>query len=594
MKRTETVFAPARRIDFGEALLPPEGYSLEAALGTTFSMDFLTALTVPVSLALRNGVQREELLTTPLAALAAMRRLQDRLAIYVESGNIHAPKNRPTALVSLLENVVKEVTPPKGASFHPKLWLLRFAPENGGAMRQRLIIMSRNLTRDRAWDVALRLEGEEQTAIQNRNAPLVELLEFLDRSSGKMNTRLRGLREGLGYVRWDRVPGFSQPSFHAHHPASKRPPWRPDEGRLAVVSPFCDDPGLEALGVNRIDAIVACDDWLAALTKTSVRSFTLAEHALPEPDPETAATAEDRAGLHAKLYIVESGDDTAITIGSGNATGAGLGAKGGRNIEVFATLRGKSAEIGAIGLGGEGFLGTGGIGPLLKDWRQRNLREDEVAGQCFDDAVREARRSICAAKPLLTFSPDGERLNVKLSVELPALPKIPVVKACLVTQRDSISLSDGGPWDLGSVRLADATTFIRFDLHAERDDTASFVTQAKANGLPDADMRLRALLSDMVKTPEQFFAFVTAMLEKRPDISGMMRATVTRGTGTATRVAMPVLESLLTTYLSDDGPSRLNDLDRVVSLMERDLARDKMQEFLQLWAEFKKAIGKRK
>ena len=58
----EKTLAPAQRIDFGEALAPPTGYRLEAALGTTFSLEIATALTVPVALALRGVVERDELM----------------------------------------------------------------------------------------------------------------------------------------------------------------------------------------------------------------------------------------------------------------------------------------------------------------------------------------------------------------------------------------------------------------------------------------------------------------------------------------------------------------------------------------------------
>ncbi|MTH59993.1 hypothetical protein [Paracoccus litorisediminis] len=589
--KADTAFAPAQRVDFGEALLPPEGYRLEAALGTTFSMDFLTALTVPVSLALRGGVQREELLASPLAALAAMRRLEDRVTIFVEAGNIHPPAGKRTALVSLLEGLVTEVSPPKGASFHPKLWLLRFAPEDGGPMRQRLIMMSRNLTRDRSWDVALRLEGEEKLEPQRANAPLVGLIDWLPI---RKNAHLLGLRDGLAHVRWDRVPGFSLPLFHAHHPqAQAKDLWRPGRGHLAVISPFCDDAGLGVLGRDRIQALVACDDWLAGLRGTLPRCLTLADHGQPEPDPDATVSAEERAGLHAKLYVLEQGEDTVITLGSGNATSAGLGVNGPRNIEVFASLRGRTASIGGIGLDGTGILGAGGIGPLLQDWTPRELREDEVAAKRFDDAVRAARHAIFAAAPKLSFAPLEERLSVLLALALPDLPGITEVRAQLVTRDTGVLLQAAGPWDLGSVRLADATTFVQFELRGLEDERAAFVTKLEAEGLPEGDARLQALLSDIVRTPEQFLSFVAAMLEQRPDIEGMMRAASEGGGGAGSaRPAPPVLETLLAAYLAEDGPARLRDLDRVVGLMRRDLGGDMMQDFLTLWGEFKTALGK--
>ncbi|MDF3608385.1 phospholipase D family protein [Paracoccus sp. DMF-8] len=588
-RQSDTTFALSHRVDFGEALTPPEGYRLEAALGTTFSMDFLTALTVPVSLALRSGVQRDELLASPLAALAAMRRLEDRVAICVEAGNIHAPGGKRTPLVTLLEGMVTEIAPPKGASFHPKLWLLRFAPEAGGPMRQRLIIMSRNLTRDRSRDVALRLEGEEQDKRQQVNAPLVGLVDWL----GFRRTKpLKGLRDGLDHVKWENIPGFARPLFHAHYPET-RALWRPGAGRMAVISPFCDDGGLAMLEPGRICALVACDDWLAGLSTRPVRCLTLGDHGLPEPDPEAVATPEDRAGLHAKLFIVEEGDQTRITLGSGNATAAGLGANGPRNVEIFVTLRGETATVGGIGGDGNpGILGEEGLGPLMQDWTPRELQSEEKAARDFDRAVRDARHAIFAARPELTFAPVEERLTVSLAMTLPPLPGIFSVSARLVTQTDPVQISGEGPWSLTSVSLANATTFVQFDLSGPDGATAAFVTKIDAEGLPAGDARLEALLSDMVKTPEQLLAFVAAMLERQPDIDGMMRATADgAASGQSRAPAPPVLETLLAAYLSEDGAARIKDLDRVVGLMKLDEKEETMAAFLRLWAEFKAAIG---
>lgn len=589
MKNDKTL-APAQRVDFGEALLPPDGYRLEAALGTSFSMDIATALTVPVTLALRGGMERDELLDNPLAALAAMRRLEHRLRIYVEAGNIYPPPGKRNALVTLLEDIAVEVPPPRGASFHPKLWLMRFKPEAGGPMRQRLVLMSRNLTRDRSWDVALRLEGEEGAEAYSGNAALTGLLDWLP---GRMPDHLREMCDALEFVHWTPPQGFRRLQFHAHYPGSEKP-WRPGKGRLAVISPFCDDAALDLLGRDRIVALVACDDWLARLSNTPPRCMTLADHALPEQE---ASESDERAGLHAKLYVVENRDDMQITLGSGNATAAGLAIKAMRNIELFATLRGKTATVGGIGTEGEGLLGSGGLGPLLEPWTPRPLRPDEIASQAFDDSVRHARQAIFAARPRLQFAPEDERLAVTLALRLPELPGIARVQARLVTQPHATPLEGAGPWALGSVRLADATRFLQIDLTGSHGGTAAFVTQVRTvQGLPDHDQRLRALLSDMIRTPDQFLAFIAAMLETRPDIGGIMRA-ASRGGGGGKNCpshAPPVLEALLAVCLTDDGPTRLAELDRMLVGLTPDADAGEMQEFASLWAEFRIATGKRR
>jgi len=92
-----------------------------------------------------------------MAALAAMQRLREKVMICIEAGNIHASKGPQSPLVALIEVTVVGIEPPDGGSFHPKIWFLRFEPmeDTSKPIRQRLIIMSRNLTRDRSWDAGL-------------------------------------------------------------------------------------------------------------------------------------------------------------------------------------------------------------------------------------------------------------------------------------------------------------------------------------------------------------------------------------------------------------------------------------------------------
>ncbi|WP_312531772.1 hypothetical protein, partial [Paracoccus sp. (in: a-proteobacteria)] len=281
------------------------------------------------------------------------------------------------------------------------------------------------------------------------------------------------------------------------------------------------------------------------------------------------------------------------TLGSGNATAAGLGANGPRNIEVFVTLRGETATVGGIGgEGNPGILGEDGLGPLLQDWTPRELLKEEQAARDFDRAVRDARHAIFAAQPELTFTPAEERLAVSLAMILPSLPGILSVSARLATQTVPVQIAGEGPWGLTPVSLANATTFVQFDLLGPDGATAAFVTKLGSAGLPAGDARLEALLSDMVKTPEQLLAFVAAMLERQPDIDGMMRAAADgASSGQSREPAPPVLETLLAAYLSEDGAARIQDLDRVVGLMKLDEKEETMAAFLRLWGEFKAAIG---
>jgi hypothetical protein len=115
----------------------------------------------------------------PLSTLEALRRYAGRLHIFCEAGRISipAPDQR---LVAFIEHCVHEVNPEPGTSFHPKVWVLRYESEQGPTI-YRLMVMSRNLTFDRSWDIMLTLEGEltGRTYAYGRNHPLGDFVKTL-------------------------------------------------------------------------------------------------------------------------------------------------------------------------------------------------------------------------------------------------------------------------------------------------------------------------------------------------------------------------------------------------------------------------------
>ena len=115
-----------------ESLRPPNGYTLDHALGTTFSLDLLALLTAPLAFTLFDA---DAALTPadgdgppadPLALLLALRRQAGRISLFCQAGRIVVPA-RHQLLFGYLESSVFEATAPDPAyAFHPKLWLLRF------------------------------------------------------------------------------------------------------------------------------------------------------------------------------------------------------------------------------------------------------------------------------------------------------------------------------------------------------------------------------------------------------------------------------------------------------------------------------------
>ena len=124
---------PEQRTLYGANLQPPAGYVFDAAIATTFSLDFETALAVPVSLALFAAENRDEILAHPLALLEGAERIAGRLLVFTDAGHIQAHTRPQSRLCSLLERIIVEVAAPNEGAFHPKMWAFassRCVPEN--------------------------------------------------------------------------------------------------------------------------------------------------------------------------------------------------------------------------------------------------------------------------------------------------------------------------------------------------------------------------------------------------------------------------------------------------------------------------------
>jgi hypothetical protein len=135
---------PDQRTHLFEMLRPPAGCQLDHAVGTTFSLDLLTLLTLPLSFALFDLEYPDgRPIADPLALLESVRRFGDRMTLFCQAAQIRLPPKYP-ALVTWLESSIFEVvTRNERGVFHPKMWVLRFTSNDDG-IRYRLLCLSRN------------------------------------------------------------------------------------------------------------------------------------------------------------------------------------------------------------------------------------------------------------------------------------------------------------------------------------------------------------------------------------------------------------------------------------------------------------------
>ena len=116
---------PNQRELYLSALRPPPGFQLDRAIATTYSLDLITLLSLPLSFALLDITNDEgKLIRNPVALLHALRTYADRLTIFCHAGGIAVPAQRHP-LYAHLEDAIIPVRKAGGA-FHPKIWVLRF------------------------------------------------------------------------------------------------------------------------------------------------------------------------------------------------------------------------------------------------------------------------------------------------------------------------------------------------------------------------------------------------------------------------------------------------------------------------------------
>lgn len=603
---------PENRALYAEILRAPAGYDIDAAVATTYTLDFETALVVPATLAFHAAENRQETLDTPLALLEGLERLSARIAIFCEAGRIKAMPKGANRLTALLEDTVTEVTAPRGGAFHPKLWLLRFAPIGGhGQSRLRLALLSRNLTTDASWDLSLSLDGKTTDTQRGQNAPLVDLVAALPRlASGRrapdhVTKMVTSLAEDLACAEWEHPEHVRKIGFAVNGLTDRV--WQPKIGRrLGVISPFLTDRTLETLceGVAPEDAyLLSRSEELSLLKPETLSRFgnvlvldEMAETEDGEESEQSSLGPVPARGLHAKAFITERYSSTEITMGSGNATFAALPDKKANphrieNVEVFATLSGYSKHLGTV----EDQMSPERLGRFLRTYVPYTP-DDTEKEDAAEKRLEQFRRVLAGTSLTLRCE---ERENSQILLHLSAEAKVVIPEDIGLRLWPIVAGADHGvdvtslseqERPLARLPLRDVTRWIGVRLRdGESGLEQDFTVGAALADLPEA--RTSEILRALIENRDAFLRYIRLLLG---DVSEAAKALFAAGQGGdlsgafGTGQESPILEDMVRA-LSGNG-RQLRDIERLVSRL-RDPDTDRCEvipeEFLQLWETFR-------
>ncbi len=365
------------RLNYGSIIIPEVGYHLEKAVGTTYSLDLetLVAVAIKIGLIQESG---DDLLNDLTGMLAALNKVSDKMVIFCEAGQIKKTHNAKP-LFLLLEKMVVPVAMKKKnktgryASFHPKFWLLQYV-NNEGNYKYRLIILSRNLTFDHSWDVVVSFNSRDRKISDKNTRSIQNFLDYLrdqiDVESSYHNNQvelINQLRTDLDKVSFD-VSSDMFDSFDflpmgigRNSSSLSKLFFESTNSGLFVISPFLSKSIIKDLSdncdvydmtlitrkseINKIskengfdfDVYIVRDDVVNGESGLSEFDSSDKDSSSNDMD-EHEYTQQD---IHAKLYLLVSGNKADLYIGSANASYNALNC----NVETMVCLHSKERRI---------------------------------------------------------------------------------------------------------------------------------------------------------------------------------------------------------------------------------------------------------
>ena len=634
---------PGSRLLYLEELRPPEGYQLDRAIATTFSLDLLSLLMAPLSMVLHESQSRDELLKNPTAALEAIRRSAGRIGIFCQKGRISVP-NHQQLLYNYLEPAVVQVDPSGGNGvFHPKTWLLRFTAEDMPVI-YRFLCLSRNLTFDRSWDTVLMLEGElvNRQRAYSRNHPLGDFIAALPDLSDKKVSK--GIQEHVDLmsdevrrVLFEVEPPFSDKGNYqslSFAPIGldgyKRAPKLLPSRSMLILSPFLNDNWLkreipkspDVTLVSRSESLNAVsDETFEFLEKAGVKLYVMDEASEPVEESDDPSLAENSildgdetedsdeaelSGLHTKLFVSEyNSRDVRLWTGSANATNAAFK---GVNVEFLVGLRGTAHNIGVSKLLGEdnseggNKSGVAALFDLMQPYnRPASQPPEDVTKAKLEKALDNTRRAICKAPiKVRAVSNDSGTYTLEVVADKPLSLDTGVEGACVPISLHKNDLKTLAPLAEGekvcfrNLPTARLTCFVAFVIKARLESqtmSTSFVLKLESEGFPED--RNQYVLSSIVGDGESFLKYLLLLLSENDPLSEqkiLKFLNKKKRTGGGFSLGMPLFEELVKSF-SREPKSIEHIADLVEELKVCQTEKEVIPpEFLSMWETFMAAI----
>lgn len=587
---------PNDRMMLHDILRPPNDHVLEVAVGTTYSLDLISLLSAPVAFALfdidASEIARD---TGSLEVLESVRRYADRITVFTMGGQIRVPSTYQSVLSYLEGSVIEVRRPAPSRVFHPKIWALRYRDKSSGDQHHRLVILSRNLTYDASWDISAVLdESDGDNKGSKCAAPASDFLRALPSTAATDLTpdrkrQVMDLAASIRSARFEIPPPFHRVSLKPLGPQFPELEIPPTCDRALVISPFLSVDTVSSWGRStRHLTLVSRQDELDRLPESTVPAdtFVLSPYVSPQEEEPNALS-----GLHAKVYVADSGKTSTWWLGSANATHAAFHG----NAEFLLELQGSTSSVGVKRLL-EARKGETALIALLEPY----LRNEDATVEESDDRISredEALMGIVDSGIVLTIG--SERTEggqatypVTLTCHAELAPDLVAFMRPIALRGSDRALEfRGQPLTWERVSLTSVSPFVVVTIKGE--NTIERVVLATIEG--DPPRRRDAILAQLIATQEGFLRYLLLLLSDGAMDTSLVSALTPQleqnNKQREQRVFdLPLLESMLRGL--SRNPSDLNRVrELLVNLRSTPEGRDLVPvAFDELWEPFSAAL----
>lgn len=495
-------------------VLASDGFVVDYAVCTTYSLDMPTLLSVPFMLGTMSELT-DDAMRSPHYVLEAINKSAGKFAVFCNAGHIHVPQNTKSNVYSLLEkSIVQIALSSKGKgfeNFHPKVWVIKESNPENGIEQLKVVVMSRNLSTSEDLDVVCELTGVVGNSPVNRkkHKPLLDFLLWLKKQAKERNVRkgIDELCEALNHVRkFETELPFEDYEFFP----MGIPEYNGKENCLdkmldhaaetIIISPFVDDSIVQMFAQSHPATKKTLITRHSSVTE---QMLTMNDGVYAVKEVMTDRTEKDTCvDIHEKVYFIRNSQNCLnyLYLGSTNATQNGFG----RNVEFLLRLQFKPRYMSYFKFRQE--LICEGKDCMFEQVTsilpQDDSDNDDVETELeLNNAIRAIYEARVSADPDGTY---GISIHCKKNIA-----NVPVYIYPLYSPALKQELVDGV--EFKSLPLVSVTEFYVLEV-----GDIKRVVKIDTKGMP-VEERDKAIFQSVINTKSKFINYLAFMLTDNPD-----------------------------------------------------------------------------